>query len=191
LPLRCATPERWTRLAAANLPRFLADHAVCEQQAALTALHLLAHYADDEELVRRMGALAAEEVAHLRRVLRLLHSRGWQPARRRANPYVQELHSHIRKEREQQLKVDRLLVCALIEARSCERFERLSRAVDDPEIVSLLEDLGPAERRHWEIFYRLASRSTDAADLERRWDEWLDLESRLALRGGSSPTVHG
>ena len=88
LPLLLETPPAWAELAAGNLPTFLADHAVCEQQAALTGLNLVAHYPDDDELVLRMSSLAAEEVTHLRRIVRLLHDRGLKPARRRANPYV-------------------------------------------------------------------------------------------------------
>ncbi|MDX1390436.1 MAG: tRNA isopentenyl-2-thiomethyl-A-37 hydroxylase MiaE, partial [Acidobacteriota bacterium] len=66
LPLLTTTPSSWARLAAANLPVFLSDHAVCEQQAALAALALVGHYPDDAELVERMTALAAEEISHLR-----------------------------------------------------------------------------------------------------------------------------
>jgi tRNA-(ms[2]io[6]A)-hydroxylase len=168
LPLLSATPPAWARVAAEHLDQFLADHAVCEQQAALTALNLAAHYPDDDELVRRMIALAAEEVSHLRRVVRLLHRRGLQPARRRPNPYVSGLHARIRKEREPRLKVDRLLVGALIEARSCERFTLLLQAIGDAdaELAGLLHDLGPAERRHWEMFFALASRDLPGHELD-------------------------
>src|SRR5687767_12861298 len=82
LPLLEATPANWPALAAANLPAFLSDHAVCEQQAALSALSLIGQYPGDPELVERMSALAAEEISHLRRVLALLHRRGWKPAGR-------------------------------------------------------------------------------------------------------------
>ncbi len=193
LPLLCDTPASWGTLVAADLPTFLADHAVCERQATLFALNLVAHYPDDEELVRRMIALAAEEVTHLRRVVRILHSRGLAPASRRPNPYVQGLHRRIRKNPEFDRKIDRLLVGALIEARSCERFTRaLDAIVDrDREVAELLGELGPAERRHWELFHRLASRECDSAVLETRWGEWLAWEETLATAGGRSPTVHG
>ena len=58
LPLLCPTPPAWAEIAAADLPTFLADHGVCEQQAALTALNLVAHYPEDGELARRMTAEA-------------------------------------------------------------------------------------------------------------------------------------
>ncbi len=193
LPLRCDTPDSWGALVADNLSTFLADHAVCERQAALFALNLVAHYPADEELVRRMVALAAEEVTHLRRVVRILHSRNLAPASRRPNPYVQGLHQRIRKNPELDLKIDRLLVGALIEARSCERFTRALAAIEerDREVAELLGELGPAERRHWELFHRLASRECDSTVLVARWNEWLAWEEELALAGGRNPTVHG
>ena len=193
LPLLVLTPDSWAQLAADNLPVFLADHAVCEQQAALFGLALVGHYPEDADLVDKMSALAAEEVSHLRRVSKLLHKRGFHPARRRHNPWVQGLRKEIASGSEPLLKVDRLLVGALIEARSCERFTCLLEAIgdSDPEVARLLEDLGPAEKRHWQMFYRLAERELPADELEQRWQRWLEIERDLASAGGVRPTVHG
>ena len=191
LPLQHRTPRVWAELAARQLGTFLADHAVCEQQAALAGLNLVAHYPDDDELVRCMTSLAAEEVSHLRRVIRLLHRRGLKPARRRANPYVTSLHSHMARKNEPELKTDRLLVGALIEARSCERFTRLLEVVEDGEVQELLRDLGPAEQRHWEMFHGLAARRVTPGTLERRWRGWLEWEGELMASLGTAPTVHG
>jgi len=193
LPLLVGTPPSWAELAADDLPSFLADHAVCEQQAALFALNLVAHYPEDDELVLKMAALAAEEVVHLRRVVRLLHERGLKPSRRRANSYVHGLHQRISREREGDLKVDRLLVGALIEARSCERFTcLLDRLGDrDPAVATLLRDLGPAEKRHWKTFHALARREIDAPELGERWLRWLGWERALMTARGVAPTVHG
>lgn len=193
LPLKVWTPASWAELAAANLDVFLADHAICEQQAALFGLSLVGHYPEDDELVEEMSALAAEEVAHLRRVTRLLRKRGHSPSKKRSNPWVQGLRRRIETDREDILKVDRLLVGALIEARSCERFTCLMEALGDrePEVSRLLFDLGPAEKRHWQMFYRLAQRHMDAETLESRWQGWLDAEATLSSVGGRQPTVHG
>ncbi|MDX1388174.1 MAG: tRNA isopentenyl-2-thiomethyl-A-37 hydroxylase MiaE [Acidobacteriota bacterium] len=191
LPLLSTTAPGWARLAAENLPVFLADHAVCEQQAALAALALVGHYPDDAELVDRMTALAAEEISHLRRVASILHRRGWPVAKRRPNPWVAALRAHIESDREPGLKADRLLVCALIEARSCERFTRLSEVVDDDEVARLLHDLGPAEARHWKMFHTLAAREIPPDRLESRWRQWLQIERDVTARGGNSPRVHG
>ena len=193
LPLLHSTPVTWARLAAAQLPLFLADHAVCEQQAALFALNLIAHYPEDEELVDKMTSLAIEEVTHLRRVTALLRQRGHGPAGRRSNPYVQGLHRRISRNREAQFKLDRLLVGALIEARSCERFSCLLAEIhdEDPEVARLLFDLGPAEQRHWKLFHGLARREVCAPELEACWARWLAWEAELARGLGRSPTVHG
>jgi tRNA-(ms[2]io[6]A)-hydroxylase len=191
LPLLHATPRSWAELAAAHLPEFLADHAVCEQQVALYALSLAGYYPDDGELVERTAALAAEEVQHFRRVVAILRKRSWPLGGRRKNPWAQSLRARIVPGREPWTKVDRLLFGAMIEARSCERFTRLLEVVDDPEVAHLLADLGPAERRHWELFYHLASRETDEKALTARFQGWREFEADLARGLGISPAVHG
>jgi tRNA 2-(methylsulfanyl)-N6-isopentenyladenosine37 hydroxylase len=191
LPLVVATPAPWAALAAANLPAFLSDHAVCEQQAALAALSLIGQYPDDPELVERMSALAAEEISHLRRVLSLLHRRGWKPAGRRQNPWAKALRAHVATGAEPIQKVDRLLLGALIEARSCERFTLLHEATEDAEVRALLHDLGPAEKRHWQLFHGLAARELPNPELAARWQGWLAFEGELTRAAGVRPTVHG
>ena len=187
------TPRAWADLAAASLSVFLADHAVCEQQAALAALNMVAHYPEDAMLVDRMTSLAAEEVLHLRRVSALLHDRGLHPGRRRSNPYVGALRARIVTQRGPRLKTDRLLVGALIEARSCERFTRLLEVIRerDSQVAELLFDLGPAEKRHWEMFFDLASRDAEPRWLAEHWRGWLEFEGQVNDRGGRAPTVHG
>lgn len=191
LPLLNRTPNSWAERATENLPVFLADHAVCEQQAALYGLALIGHYPDDAELVERMSALAAEEIQHLRRVLAIVHRRGFRAAGRRPNLWAQGLHRHLRNVPEPWLKVDRLLLGALIEARSCERFTLLHATTADPEVRDLLLDLGPAEHRHWQLFHRLAERAVEAKTLAARFARWLEIERDLNASGGVRPTVHG
>jgi tRNA-(ms[2]io[6]A)-hydroxylase len=191
LPLLHQTPRSWAELAAAHLPEFLADHAVCEQQVALYALSLAGYYPDDTELVERAAELAAEEVQHFRRVVAILKRRGWPLGGRRKNPWVQSLKAQIVLGREPWTKVDRLLFGAMVEARSCERFTRLLEVLEDPEVASLLADLGPAERRHWQLFYQLAGRETEAEALEARFLKWREHEAALARGLGTSPAVHG
>lgn len=191
LPLLHVTPRSWAELAAASLPEFLADHAVCEQQVAVYALSLAGYYPDDAELVERSAALAAEEVQHFRRVVAILRKRGWPLGGRRKNPWAQSLRARIVLGREPWTKIDRLLFGAIIEARSCERFTRLLEVVDDREVAHLLADLGPAERRHWELFYHLAGREMGAEALATRFQHWLEFEADLARGLGTSPAVHG
>ncbi len=193
LPLLHPTPRSWAELAASRLPEFLADHAVCEQQVAVYALSLAGYYPDDAELVERAAALAAEEVQHFRRVVAILRKRDWPLGGRRRNPWAQALRSQIVPGREPWTKVDRLLFGAMIEARSCERFTRLLEVIEtqDREVAHLLADLGPAERRHWELFHRLASREVDETALAVRFQRWREFEADLARGLGISPAVHG
>jgi tRNA-(ms[2]io[6]A)-hydroxylase len=193
LPLLHRTPRSWAELAASRLPEFLADHAVCEQQVAVYALSLAGYYPEDGELVERAAALAAEEVQHFRRVVAILRKRDWPLVGRRKNPWAQALRAQIVPGREPWTKVDRLLFGAMIEARSCERFTRLLEVVEDQdrEVAHLLADLGPAERRHWELFHRLAGREIDAQALTVRFQRWREFEADLARGLGISPAVHG
>jgi len=191
LPLLHPTPRSWAELAASHLPEFLADHAVCEQQVAMYGLSLAGYYPDDAELVERAAALAAEEVQHFRRVVAILTKRGWPLGGRRKNVWAQSLRARIVPGREPWTKVDRLLFGAMVEARSCERFTRLLEVLDDPEVTHLLADLGPAERRHWEMFYRLAGRGMDEKALAARFQGWREFEAELARSLGTSPAVHG
>ena len=193
LPLLHPTPRSWAELAAAHLPEFLADHAVCEQQVAVYALSLAGYYPDDGELVERAAALAAEEVQHFRRVVAILRKRGWPLGGRRRNPWAQALRAQIVPGREPWTKVDRLLFGAMIEARSCERFTRLLEVVEDKdrEVAHLLADLGPAELRHWELFHRLAGREIEPEALAVRFQRWREFEADLARGLGISPAVHG
>lgn len=191
LPLLHATPRSWAELAAANLPELLADHAVCEQQVAMYALSLCAYYPQDAELVENAAALAAEEVQHFRRVVGILTRRGWPLGGRRKNRWAQSLRERIAVGREPWTKVDRLLFGALVEARSCERFTRLAEVVEDAEVIRLLADLGPAERRHWELFYRLAGREVEEGKLADRFLGWREFEADLARGLGVAPAIHG
>jgi tRNA-(ms[2]io[6]A)-hydroxylase len=193
LPLLAATRAGWAPLAAAGLDRFLADHAVCEQQVAQYALSLAGFYPEDLELVEAAGALAAEEVQHFRRVVAILRRRGWPLAGRRTNRWAQALRQRIEAGREPWTRVDRLCFGALIEARSCERFTRLlvELAGRDPEVERLLHDLGPAEARHWRLFRRLAGRGLPAKAVEARFRGWLEFEAELQAGLGVEPSVHG
>lgn len=191
LPLLSESPAAWAGIAAGRLDVFLADHAGCEQQAALSALSLADRYLGDAELVDKLTSLAMEEIVHFRRVAAILRSRNYSAGRKGSNPWVQALLGNIQDRREPHHKVDRLLIGALIEARSCERFTRLLEVVDDPEVEELLTDLGPAEARHWRMFYDLAARELPEAELAPRWRAWLEFERDITARGGKLPTVHG
>jgi tRNA-(ms[2]io[6]A)-hydroxylase len=191
LPLLSESPEGWAQLASARIDLFLADHAGCEQQAALSALSLADRYMDDKELVDRLTALAIEEITHYKKVVAILRSRSIYHGRKKSNPWVQALIKHIQDKQEPWHKVDRLLIGALIEARSCERFTRLLEVTDDEEVKAMLVEFGPAEERHWKMFHQLAAREVPAAEFEERWQKWLVFERDLTAASGKDPRVHG
>jgi tRNA-(ms[2]io[6]A)-hydroxylase len=113
--------------------------------------------------------------------------------RRRPNGYTRALHRRIAKEAEPRRKIDRLIVGALIEARSCERFTRLLEVLPagEAEVASLLAEVGPAERRHWRMFYELAAREADPGWFGTHWQGWLATEREIVGGRGTSPAVHG
>lgn len=191
LQLGGATRPEWGAIAAADLPQLLSDHAVCEQQAALNALSLIGTYGDDAVLVDKLGALAQEEVVHFRRVVALLRSRGWPVYAYRKNVYASRLRKLARSGREPAQFLDRMLISALIEARSAERFTRLGEALQDDEARAMLADFAPAEDRHFELFLELAGHRAETATVAARWHELAAAENEINAALGRAPRIHG
>jgi len=192
--LRSETPESWAARVTTNenLPAFVADHAVCELQASVQALSLVGTYPRNAALVDRLSALAAEELRHFRRVSREARRLGAPMLTTRRNFYVAELRAACRKEREPDKGLDLLLVAALIEARSHERFERLLGHVTDPRLVKLYAELVEAEARHGPVYLELAVAHASEEAAVRRLDELLDVEARaLAHPPKVEIAVHG
>ncbi len=138
LPLRYRTPDAWARAALADPLALLNDHAHLEKKAAANALELLNRWPEPEPpeyWVEKMTAIARDEVDHLATVTRMLARRGGQLTKFHRNPYANELRSLVRTGRNPDELIDRLMVSALIEARSCERFEVLARCCEDADLV--------------------------------------------------------
>lgn len=135
LRLRCETPQAWLDHALAHIDEVLEDHAHCEKKAAATALSLLSSFPDRPELALPMAALAEEESGHLRQVIEALHKRGRTLGRDPGDPYVQALLDFVKGGKDRLL--DRLLVSACIEARSCERLKLLADHVTEPELKAM------------------------------------------------------
>ncbi len=192
--LRSKTPESWAArvTAAENLPAFVADHAVCELQASVQALSLVGTYPRSPALVDRLSALAAEELRHFRRVSREARRLGAPMLTTRRNFYVAELRAACRREREPEKGLDLLLVAALIEARSHERFERLLGHVADARLAKLYAELAEAEARHGPIYLELAIAHAGEETARTRLEELLELEARaLAHPPKVEIAVHG
>jgi tRNA-(ms[2]io[6]A)-hydroxylase len=191
IPLRSTTPESWAVRSAAHLPELLADHAVCELQASVHALSLVGAYPEDAELVDRLSALAAEELRHFRKVAKEARRLGASLFTKRRNHYVAALRKECRGGPEPAKALDLLLVAALIEARSEERFRVLRPHVEDVRLGRLYDELADDEARHGPIYLALAERRAGESATARRLEELLRVEAD-ALGGppGREIAVH-
>jgi tRNA 2-(methylsulfanyl)-N6-isopentenyladenosine37 hydroxylase len=188
LVLRAATPAAWLEGALLAMDAVLVDHAHCEKKAAANALSLLQAYPEVPGLPALMARLAREEASHLARVLAWLERRGVPLGRDRGDPYAQGLQALVRTSpRERQL--DRLLVAALIEARSCERLALLAHGLPPGDLKDFYAELARSEDGHQRLFLRLAER-THGADAALRLDVLLDEEAQLLRKLPLRPAIH-
>ncbi|MEO6323124.1 MAG: tRNA isopentenyl-2-thiomethyl-A-37 hydroxylase MiaE [Thermoanaerobaculia bacterium] len=183
LVLLTETPDAWAERSAARLPEFLADHAVCELQASVFALSLVGMYPDNDALMDRLSALAAEELGHFRRIAKETRRLGVILPTKRRNAYVAALRAACRSGAEPAKGLDLLLVAALIEARSHERFLKLASHLRDERLVRLYRELADDEARHGPIYLELAVKHAGLEATVQRLDELLPIEAR-ALSGG-------
>jgi tRNA-(ms[2]io[6]A)-hydroxylase len=193
LPLHWKTPERWVDTALANPVALLNDHAHLEKKAAANALDLLLRWPEripNEAWIQAMTAVARDEVNHLQTVTRHLARRGGKLARVHANPYAAELRQLIRKGDGNRELTDRLLVSALIELRSCERFELLARYAPEAPLRKLYNSLYLSEAGHYRVFLQLARELPKPCDVDTRWAEMLAAESEIIQRQPPGPAMH-
>jgi len=176
IALRCATPAAWLEAARTHRDELLIDHANCEKKAAGTALSLLYRYVEHGELLRRLSRLAREELRHFEQVLALMRSARVEYRHVSPGRYARSLKTLVRTFEPARL-LDTLLVGALVEARSCERFEQLSR-VFDGAMGDLYRQLLASEARHASAYLELARRVDDGSGA-RRLDELLEHERVL------------
>lgn len=188
LHLRCETPPDWIEYALRHLDEVLVDHAHCEKKAASTAISLLSSYPDNPKLAAAMAALAAEEAEHLRMVVDALHARGLTLGKDPGDPYAQQLLTHVRGGDVRLL--DRLLVSALIEARSCERLKLLSERVEEPGLKALYTELFKAEAGHFTLFLDLAEAHYGRDVARARLDALLDAEAAIVRALPVRAAVH-
>jgi tRNA-(ms[2]io[6]A)-hydroxylase len=180
LGLQLPSDPRWVDLAAISLEAILTDHAWCEQKATTSCISLIQRYPARQRLVDDLAPIVSEEWGHFRLVLAELHKRGLTLGPQRKDVYVNKLLEFETKGgSEEQRFLDRLLVCALIEARSCERFKRLSEGLEDPYLRQFYRRFMESEAGHYHLFIELAEHYVDKATVRRRWTEWLDYEARL------------
>ncbi|MDX9874541.1 MAG: tRNA isopentenyl-2-thiomethyl-A-37 hydroxylase MiaE [Spongiibacteraceae bacterium] len=174
--LPCRTPDAWLEAAVANQTILLIDHANCEKKAASTALNLLYRYVDKPDLIWRMSRLAREELRHFEQVTAIMAARDVDYVHISSARYAAGLHAHIRTHEPAKL-VDILIVGAYIEARSCERFERLAPLLDD-ELRRFYEGLLASEARHFQSYLKLAARYADGP-IDDRIAHFAEVEREL------------
>ncbi|QOI98586.1 MAG: tRNA-(ms[2]io[6]A)-hydroxylase [Flammeovirgaceae bacterium] len=180
LGLELPTDPRWADMAGKNIHDVLVDHAYCEQKAASSCISLIVQYPDKEKLVEVLTPVVAEEWNHFERVVDELKKRKLPLGRQRKDEYVEALQKIIRKggSREEQL-VEKLLLNALIEARSCERFKMLWKNIPDKALSEFYYELMVSEAGHYKNFLSLARQYRPAAEVDRRWRELLEQEAEI------------
>lgn len=188
LGLKLATDPRWVDVANMSIDEILIDHAYCEQKAATTCISLIIMFPDREKLVEVLSPIVSEEWGHFRMVLKEMKIRGYKLGAKRSDDYVVQLMKLERKGGliERQL-MDRLLISALIEARSCERFRLLSEHISDVSLRDFYKELMISEAGHYVTFVDLAKEYMPEEVVKQRLDEMLVLEAAIiencAIRG--------
>ncbi|PDH52029.1 MAG: tRNA 2-methylthio-N6-isopentenyl adenosine(37) hydroxylase MiaE [Bacteroidetes bacterium MED-G17] len=188
LGLKLPTDPRWVNIAEKSIDEVLIDHAYCEQKAATSGISLIVRFSEYEEVVEKVTPLVAEEWGHFRKVLKELKKRGFALGPQRRDEYVNKLIAFQQKGggKEKSL-LENLLICALIEARSCERFRLLSTQLEDEALCVFYHEFMVSEAGHYRMFLDLAYHYLPQDEVKERWQAYLDFEGEmirdLALRG--------
>jgi tRNA-(ms[2]io[6]A)-hydroxylase len=188
LGLQLSTDPRWVNLTEKSLEDILTDHAYCEQKAATSCISLIQRYSDKEKLVEELSPIVTEEWGHFRLVLAELQKRNLKLGKQRKDEYVNALLDfQVKGGSYEDNLLDRLLTMALIEARSCERFKRLSEGLNDEYLQNFYRRFMESEAGHYTLFIELAETYIDKEKVRRRWKEWLGHETiimqKLTVRG--------
>ncbi|PUZ25490.1 tRNA 2-methylthio-N6-isopentenyl adenosine(37) hydroxylase MiaE [Chitinophaga parva] len=180
LGLKLPSDPRWVDLASISLEDVLTDHAFCEQKAATSCISLIQRYPDRDRLVTELAPIVTEEWGHFRQVLAEMRKRGFALGRQRKDAYVNALQAHqIKGGRPDEVLLDRLLIFALIEARSCERFRLLSEGLEDEYLREFYRKFMVSEAGHYRLFIDLANEYLPEEMVRTRWQEWLKIEADI------------
>ena len=189
LNLQVKTPDRWLNQVDEDLDQVLLDHAHCELSAARTALNLMVAYVLYEPLTVEMTRIINEELDHFHQVLEQLNRLDIDFKRQQSGHYGKRLNALVRSE-EPMRGVDRLLIAALIEARSCERFCLLRDHVRDPELADFYGSLFESEAGHYATYVQLAKDFMPSDEVDQRLDELASEEAQIILEGYSRARMH-
>ncbi len=173
--LAYSTPPEWVERVEQDLCALISDHAHCELKAASMAQTLIAKNPTRSELVAGLSAMAIEELEHFRLAIELLHERGGEFGKQLPNPYAVALHKGLAASSRSSF-LDRLLVAALIEARSLERFTLLAEHLKDRALATAYGGLRQSEAGHRKLFLQLARSYFPRVEVDQRWVRLLELE---------------
>ncbi|HEV8269917.1 MAG TPA: tRNA-(ms[2]io[6]A)-hydroxylase [Chitinophagaceae bacterium] len=188
LGLQLPTDPRWVDLAGKSIEEILTDHAYCEQKAATSCISLIQRYSEREKLVKELALIVTEEWGHFRLVLQELEKRNLKLGKQRKDEYVNKLIEFQKQGGSVESRMlDQLLTMALIEARSCERFKRLSEGLNDEYLCNFYRRFMESEAGHYTLFIELSETYIDKEKVRKRWAEWLKYEAgvinNLEVRG--------
>jgi tRNA-(ms[2]io[6]A)-hydroxylase len=192
LGLKLPTDPRWANIAEKHVDEILTDHAYCEQKAASYAISLIVTYPEYPELVEAMSALAREEMGHFQMVHKRIQDRGLKLGRERKDVYVHRINQFFEKtgDRKKRL-IQRLLIAALIEARSCERFKVLSENIQDQELAEFYRNLMVSEANHYTMFLKFARQYGERLEVDAQWNALLQFEAEVMKDFGRKELIHG
>jgi len=192
LGLKCDRQKSWVSIAENNLQQLLTDHAFAEQKAAAAAMSLIIGYSEDSDLVTKMQSIALEEIEHFGMVHKIMVARGLTLLRDQKSNYVKHLFNFFDKTKDRtQSLVNRLLISALIEARSCERFKMLSLYLKDAELATFYKDLLASEAGHHSLFLGLAKKYDSKENVTKKWAALTTYEAAFIIKQGKTALVHG
>lgn len=192
LGLKLATDPRWVNIAETSIEEVLVDHAYCEQKAATNCISIIINFPDKKDVVDALSPIVTEEWGHFRMVIRELDKRGLPFGQKRKDDYVKQLSKLIISggDRENQL-VERLLLAALIEARSCERFKILSENLEDEDLKKFYRELMISEAGHYRLFIDLAKNYWSEEKVKAKFEYYLKEEAKiLAVMDVRGDRVH-
>lgn len=180
LGLKLPTDPRWVNLAEISIEEILTDHAFCEQKAATTCISYIQRYPDKSLMVEQLAPIVTEEWGHFRAVLAELKKRGLALGKQRKDEYVNKLLEFQKKGGHIDDRfLDQMLTMALIEARSCERFKRLSEGMNDAYLRKFYRKFMESEAGHYTLFIKLAEHYLPKVKVRKRWQEWLKYEQEI------------
>ncbi len=192
LGLKFKTETSWAEIAKDDLHQILTDHAFAEQKAASNAVSIIINYSEETALVSAMSDIAIEEMEHFKMVHNLMIARGMTLGREQKNDYAKHLHSFFVKTKDRtDALIQRLLIAALIEARSCERFKVFSENLKDEELSNFYKELMVSEANHYKIFLGFAREYQDRKLVDKKWNGLLEFEAAFMKNRGTRAKVHG